>query len=78
MATSPRRSLVSRAGAAARKVVRRAEDTETPTKATTKAPAKKAPAKKAPAKTAPARKTAAKKPAATRTARKKAHARAAT
>jgi RNA polymerase-binding transcription factor DksA len=56
MATASRKSLASRAGAAARKVVSRSASATAK-----KAPAKKAPAKKTVAKKAPAKKTVAKK-----------------
>jgi RNA polymerase-binding transcription factor DksA len=62
MATASRKSLASRAGAAARKVVSRTSSSSAKKPATTKSVAK-APAKKAAVKKAPAKKTAAKKTA---------------
>jgi RNA polymerase-binding transcription factor DksA len=75
MATASRKSLASRAGAAARKVVSRTS-TSAGKKAAAKAPAKKVAAKKAPAKKvaaakAPAKKAAAKKAPAKKAAAKK-------
>jgi RNA polymerase-binding protein DksA len=75
MATASRKSLASRAGAAARKVVSRSSSAAKKAAAkapATKAAATKAVAKKAPAKKAPAKKTAAKKAPAKKTAAKKA------
>jgi RNA polymerase-binding transcription factor DksA len=82
MATASRKSLASRAGAAARKVVSRTS-TAAAKKTAAKAPAKKTAAaakktavKKAPAKKAPAKKVAATKAPAKKTAAKKAPAKA--
>ena len=85
MATSSRRSLVSRAGAAARKVVARkaapaekavsgkkASGSTSPTKTAAKTAAKKAPAQKPTAKKSTAKKTTAKKVPASKASAKKA------
>ena len=75
MASASKKSLVSRAGAAARKVVSSGSAKKAAVKKAapvSKAPAKKAPAKKASATKAPAKKTVAKKAPATRAPAKKA------
>ena len=72
MATASRKSLASRAGAAARKVVSRSTSSAGKKAAAATAAAKKSAAKKAPAKKAAAKKAPAKKAAATKTATKKA------
>jgi len=75
MASASKKSLVSRAGAAARKVVSSGSAKKAAVKKAapvSKAPAKKAPAKKASATKAPAKKTVAKKAPAARAPAKKA------